>query len=290
MSVEAAEIAQYLTESVKSSPTKTLTGGQLSLLIKVRYLDFDPIQYQAKNLRAFVQEHVPELRIVGKAGMDIRYGLESTPQEGLQQSESVPVVHGAEPLAPLRVLLSTPRVWKTFVSPTSPFRVSVQPTTGQIRVVHVTERTPEDWRTIEPISANVLLEVARDFVSELPQLQQDALAETLNRPKWWLPFFDVLRTLSLKSRWIVFRRRSIVEEFERAMGKLERPMDLEQHATPVVEPRPAPAGTPPPVTVDSKLRSSVARRLALKAVEKMSDSELRSLNLPLGYIIDALNE
>jgi hypothetical protein len=123
---------------------------------------------------------------------------------------------------------------------------------------------------------------AKDFTAELPQSQSAPLVKSLTESKWWIPFFDVLRVLGLKSRWIIYRRRRIVAEFERTLLRVQTTS--------------APAVPTDDVREDGGLQRSrqprgdepLIRRVAVESVQRMTEAELRLLNLPLGYVIDAL--
>jgi hypothetical protein len=259
----------------------------LTFVLKSAHPDFSAAAYSAKNLRAFIRQNVPNLVERGRAGADVVYGLsgssETEPVEQLALFERVPrpISH-----APLDSLLTDPRVWKTFASPQSPWRLFLNRSTGLVKVIAPSDLTPpeNDWSQIPPCPAETLLEVGRDFIATVPESFRAVLEGTLQEKKWWLPFFDVLQGIGLKTKWIAYRRRRIVAEFERTITALIRdfatlpPGDVPHKEIPIDHP-----------PVQPWAGHANIRKLAIEAVTRMTEAELRSLNLPLGYVIDALN-
>ena len=297
---DVADIGILLREAIAKNPTRSLTGHQLKMFVTAQHPDFNAGMYSCKNLREFIKRFVPDLLELGNAGMDVRYGLERPALPPASSvSETVPVTAigvnstvddaqasakaATHPSAPLHILLSNPRVWKTFASPTSPYRILLHDSTGQMRVLGTFDQAPgPDWKVVSPISGETLLAIAKEFVAGLPPDQQEPLTATLDAPKWWLPFFEVLQTIGLKTRWIMFRRRRIAEEFERAVSHTPVAGKTDG-VTPALGPYGEPQQPEPPLL-------SVPKRVTLSAVQKMTDAELRLLHLPLGYILDALIE
>src|SRR5688572_10357634 len=68
-------IARRLVDFVeRSGPT---LGARLGLLANTLFPGFSPRQYACRNLRAFIERHAPELRIVSTTGPDPVYGSAS---------------------------------------------------------------------------------------------------------------------------------------------------------------------------------------------------------------------
>ena len=281
-----ALIVQLLSGNGTPRPIK---GNQLSVVVKTYFPDFDPEKFQCRNLRDFIRKYAADdVMEISKAGMDIVYGLRSV---GQQQPlfQSAPPTDAARPSdqrAPLGQLLQNPRIWKTFASPDTAFRLFLAPSTKQVTVLRPGYNPDPSWIEVPHISAEALLQIAKDFVAELPDFQRTPLTTALDQPRWWIGFYDLVRTLGLKMRWIYFRRRRIAEEFERALPALPtasipalQPQDAER-------PEPAIQRRVQPLT--SALPVSLLKRVAAEVVQRMTDSELRTLNLPLGYVVDAL--
>jgi len=277
------EASTLLVRLLSGSP-RPLKGSELSILAKTSSPEFDPIKFGCRNLRDFIRKNASEeITEVDKAGMDIVYAIRAAEQQPLFQSQVAEPVKPAESRGHLGQLLTNPRIWKTFASPDSPFRLFLVPSDGTIRVLRPGYSLDPSWLEIRRISADKLLQIAKDFISELPESQRASLLSLLDKPSWWIAYFDLVRTLGLKTRWILFRRRRIAEEFERSVPALP---------TVATAAQPTPANqsiaTPVQSLTPAGGAESVMKRIAAEVVHKMTDSELRALNLPLGYVVDVL--
>jgi len=79
---------------------------------------------------------------------------------------------------------------------------------------------------------------------------------------------------------VLFRRRRIAEEFERAVPALPT---VAAPAQPATANQTTPTQSLTPAGGDSPMK-----RIAADVVQRMTDSELRALNLPLGYVVDVM--
>ena len=89
-------------------------------------------------------------------------------------------------------------------------------------------------------------------------------------------------SLGLKSKWIEFRRRRIREEFQRLVGETGISLPVPEHTV-----SPVSALAEPDVRTRLDSIPSV-RQIVSEVVQRMTEPELRALNLPLGYVIDSL--
>jgi hypothetical protein len=280
---EKNEISSYIVRVVASSP-RPLTGHELSILVKTSFPNFSVEQFGCRNLREFIRKYAAnEIIEQGRAGMDIIYAPPLTQQQTLFESKTFARQQvTSDQRGPLQQLLTNPRIWKTFVSPAMPFRLFLNPASGQIRVLRPEFLPDPSWFEIRQMSDEKLLQIAKDFIDTLPEPQRSPLHNLLDKPKWWIPYFELVRTLGLTMRWIQYRRRRIAEEFERSLPTLsttisemsEAPTAPERHSQVVQLP-----------SVDDQFS---IKNIAIAVVQRMSDPELRSLNLPLGYVLDAL--
>jgi len=272
--MEKTTVITYIAKLISEAQPNPITGGQLSARVKVAFPEFNAPQFGCANLRQFIRDNIPDIAEKGKAGMDVIYGLRAEQQSlfGASTAETAPTTDQPTPLGQL---LTNPRIWKTFASPDKPYRLYLLPS-GLIRVFRPEETPDPTWSQIPPISAEALQRIAKEFISELPESQQEMLLKTLEQPRWWFPFFELLGALGQKSKWVFFRRRRIAEEFERSIPKVSAPS-------------PASKALERTTRVEQAERpDSLLRHIASSAVERMTDSELRALNLPLGYVIDVL--
>lgn len=255
---------------------RPLKGSDLSVFLRASLPEFTAQTFGCKNLREFIRRYASEQIVeVGKAGMDVVYSLRSEQQQPLfpQQVPEPKVPHERGPVAQL---LGNPRIWKTFASPENPFQLFLEPRSKRIFVLRPGYIPDRSWLEIPRITADKLLQIGKDFVAELPEYQQTTLAKVLDQPKWWLPFYELLGTLGIRSRWVIYRRRRIADEFVRMLPDVPA-QEYEERPAPM---QLLPERTPTPIPE--------IQRIATAVVQRMTDSELRSLNLPLGYVMDVL--
>jgi len=245
----------------------------LAVLAKTVYPDFRPESFGSRNLRDFIRKNIPDIAEFGPAGMDIGYQLRATREKAKSE---IPTGE----INPVSLQLTTnPRVWKTFTSPDSIFRLFLSPQDGIVRILHPSSKPHPEWREIPKISAEALLLIGRDFTSGLQEPQKSVLEPILQEEKWWIRYFETLQSLGIKSNWIEFRRRRIRDEFHRLVGA-SQPAEL-------------PRGEPiTPLALSSetvaKTQPESIRKVAAEVVQRMTEAELRALTLPLGYVMDSL--
>jgi hypothetical protein len=280
---EINDVASFARKLLRDASPNKLRGGQLSVLLKTNFPDLNLLASGFRNLRDFIAKNVPEVIEVGRAGTDIVYGLREEQQSLFPESREAGGEQAPGQVSLVQQLLDNPKVWRTFASPESPYRLYLVPP-GRLRVLRPADTPEPTWFRVQPISGETLLQIGKDFVSELSEPQRAPLAKCLTETKWWMPFFDAVRDLGLKTRWIIYRRRRIVAEFQRALMDAP-PVVIHQEAPHLVEKLHAAEQPPAPSQT-----GMLARRVALAAVGRMTEAELRALSLPLGYVMDALSQ
>lgn len=279
-------VAETIRQTVRATPTRTLTGGKIWQAVRATYPDFNPSEHAVRNLRDFIRTYVTDINEVSRAGADIVYGFQSaeSQQELFPSGSPERVVQRS-----IGYVLENRQVWKTFTSPSSPWKLFLEPETGQFRVLPPGEPVPgPHWIEVPHCSAEALFRIGQDFIAkEVPESFRPLLSATLEDKKWWLPFFEVLRNVGLGTRWMIFRRPLIVQEFERAVEFVRQ-----QKRAEIVSP--SATSELGSLVVDKGSRqlqpaTTPLRQLVANAISKMSDAELRALNIPLGYVLDALD-
>jgi hypothetical protein len=284
------DVSSFLARLISGS-ARPLKGSELAVFVKTTFPNFSPLQFGCRNLRAFIRQFASEDIVeVSHAGMDVVYGPRPVEQQALFESAPLggaKAGHASDRRGPSQQLLTNPRIWKTFVSPGMPFRLFLVPGSGQVRVLRPEFSPDPAWLEIPRLSGDKLLQIAQSFVSELPESQRGPLAALLETPKWWIDFFETTRTFGLTTRWIAYRRRRIAEEFENALPQvpITAAAPAEEVSAPVLS---APEKQAAPANVLTEPTGSQLKKIAAEVVQRMTDSELRSLNLPLGYVLDAL--
>jgi len=281
-------IASRIVEVIEKSPQKRVTGSELALFLKFTFPGFSPGAYSCLNLRAFVQRFVSGIGQIDRSGGDIVYGLRSQISDQSDKAGTVsPAITATQP----EVGTSAPvdrRIWKTFASPNSFWKLFGHPETGQLTVISPGKPgLPSPWVMISPCPPETHLQIAKDFVAGLlDENQRNVLSQTLSQLRWWDYIFSAAERLGIATNWQVFRRRRLQGEFFRSLQRLGIPLK----SSTVASSRAAEGER----DAESKVSSSAIsaeqrlRRLAIGAVERMSISELRSLNLPLGHVLDEL--
>lgn len=275
---EIPAVVDFLVRTLQQVAPRPLTGSELSLFVGAAHREFNAEALGYRNLRDFIRKRASEIVEVGRAGMDVQYSLKTT-QATLQVQHTPNASSGSVADRALDQLTRDSRAWKTFTSPDSPFRLYLTDQ-GSVRSMHSNSRPLPEWREIQRISPETLRQIGEDFTAGLDDIQKSVLVPTFQEPKWWFPFFDRLQSLGLKYKWVEFRRKRIRDEFKRRieeMGPLPQPQES------------ASALTPPLTDAAMQTQSELSiRKIAADVVQRMTESELRSLNLPLGYVVDSL--
>jgi len=283
---DTGRVTSALVSILQNSPTRKLLGAELSLLLKQREPDFNPFAYGCTNLRQFIRTNVKEVFEAGRSGGDVMYSLlpaqpPTTSTLPQQASTSFPVAAATDPQAGFPV---DSHVWKTFVSPSGPYRLFLNPQTGEFQVLSAYQASPvAPWVQVPPCSPETHLQIAKEFIGGLShEATKQTLLHALDYPTWWTAFFATTRNMGMDSQWVSYRRQRLWQEFKRAIEAVGAT------TTPL---------SPPNVIVPefSRMRQSakrqddsLIRRVAMGAVRRLPVSELRKISLPLGYIIDEI--
>jgi hypothetical protein len=294
---DTSQIAKSISSIVQSSRANGVLGSDLTILVRQRHPEFRPAFHGCRNLREFVKRFVPSVFESGRRGLDVLYStvstqvttsLQSHSQSAASQSPNAESSHpdAEHPVAAARDLEVDAVVWKTYVSPNSPFRLYVNPRSCVARVIETSDPDlAQPWIFIPPCSATKHLEIARRFVDGLPTGEaRNRLEDALQKEVWWLPFFSLARTFDLGRNWAAFRSRHLTAELR---GTLEA---LGVRLPPRGRLRLEGAAVTAAPLADGQRKATLLRRLAQRAVANMPESQLRLLRLPLGYVVDQLDE
>ena len=289
MSASVQDVAEKIATLIEQSPTKTLLGSSLTPLLRLSFPGFKPLDYGSANLRHFVRANVPTVREVRLQGVDIVYGLQSTPNAtGVPHSVEE---ENSSPKSKPRWPFIESRVWRTFTSPSERYQLFGNQLSGELRVVEQGKlRLDPPWTRIPSCSLDEHLGIAKDFISILQDDEhKNSLLSTLNKPGWWNIFLFTAQRLGLARRWNEHRKRRLHEQFLNTIQNKGIPL-LKQRGRSAVS-------SPADNTSSTVSRANSAhiygageslRRIVIGAINRMSLSELRSLNIPLGHIIDEL--
>jgi hypothetical protein len=243
--------------------------------------DFSPLAFGCRNLLDFIYQHVPSVHAIGRSGADVIYACElEGPTGDAPRSPEHDPGHGSR----------TERVqnydaWRTFVSPSSFYRLFGNPQTGELKVFAARQSPPgAPWKQVPPASVDSHREIARDFVATLLAFEpKEELTKILLEETWWGPFLQAARRNGIESEWRGFRHHRLWTEFEKTLKDAGISPELVQNFRKAPTIRHAPAIAQSGVSTDEELR-----RIAISAVKNASVDDLRRIWLPLGVVVDAL--
>lgn len=281
---EVSDVTTLLVRFLKDASPRPVKGSTLAGVVMAQVQDFSPAAFGCKSFGEFVRKYAAnDIAVVDRAGMDVLYGLRSEEQQHLFHAMPPPARLTSQSQGPLGQLRSNRRIWKTFVTPDSSFHLFINPENGQIRCLAEGVSAPAAWKEIPRIPAESLLQFAKEFVdNQTGETARVQLQPILSDSKWWIPFFEMLQTLGLKTRWVMYRRKRIEDEFAKILSTLQV---ADGQNTGVQVQTPAASGHE---DHGQAPREDLTRRVAADVVQRMTDAELRMLNLPLGYVIDAI--
>lgn len=281
---EPDKIVDRVLEVLRELPDRLILGSHLGLQIKTHFPDFNPSAYGCRNLRQFLQLHVPQILETGRSGQDVQYSL----RPASSSVEAIPVedVAGAA-TTETRSTSPTPPVrhdlWKTFVSPIGHYQMYVEPKQHRFQILRQGEPAPPaPWVHVPPCPAKVHVGIAREFLQRLsdPALRS-RLEGALGSGIWWVEFLRISRLEGLDKDWIKFRRARLSEEFERALLAIGVPVSAAAGAW-----SPSTLRTPRPMTGAGLLPDEQLRKALQRVVGRLSQEELRRIWLPVGIVID----
>lgn len=290
MSLEVAAVAAQIVAILQESPNKTLLGSKLSVVLKSRCPEFKPTDYESRTLREFLRTHVPQVYESARQGLDFIYSLAPVPGAPAQDA-IVEAITAAEPSGWKQAAAGRldDALWKTFVSPSSPYRLFVNGPNAEFRVVGIREEAPPSpWVQVPRCSASRHRGIAEDFVASLaPGEAKTRLGQRLSEKIWWIPFFDETRLLGVEKQWLEFRRAALFDELGKTLSSLGVSL------TKVGELRQGQEGSGPGKRLPRESvrfgNAAQLRHLALSVVGRLDESELRELRFRLGDVLDALS-
>jgi hypothetical protein len=273
-------IARRLIEHVELvGPT---LGARLGLLARTLFPGFNPGLYGCRNLRAFIEKHAPDLRVVGKSGPDPLYGRAS----------------GEGSVQPVPLAESAPDLWRVWVSPGAALAIWVNPETGNVAAGSRNERPPVGHIAISPAPLDVHQSLARAFLESIDDgtLRAELAGRLAADGQWWRFWVQALRpNAALLAKWQEHRQRMLGEALKRALNEAGLAEDVAATAYAAI------LGSrrkrPPFVSRYSESTSTFPSGAAapdqeLLIVEyvtaRMSARELRGLSLPLGLTLEAI--
>jgi hypothetical protein len=272
------EIADRIPEILRAAPNSRMVGSQLALQLR-------KFGYSSKHhgrLRDLIEQHVPEVVRIAQSGKDWVYVLR-TPEGCI-----TPAVL-ADTSSPGKITPAEAReIWDAYARPSGNLRLFVEPQSVSFHVISPREPIPGDrWIEIHPCSLADFQSIAYDWVRNIADpVQKQNLTESLlggSGPQ--SPFLAKVRDLNLKDDWERRRRSGILDRLEASLDSAGFPnargwiIGLHQALE-------KPVSTSPRISP----AASSLRRLLISAIRKMPERELRDLQIPAGYLFDAIRD
>lgn len=277
MSVTVQEISSAIRSIVASGGE--LPGSRLAAVLQERQPGWRPADFGARSLREFVAANVTGVVVVGRAGMDVIYGLEGAKGPASPEAALLPPVQ--------------PDFWRIWVSSNSPYVLLVDRTSAVVKAVPRGTSATEDEILLVPPDVDVHRSVAQEFLARVSDGSRARLQEILEQPldRWWQSWVRELRGSSLLSDWNTFRRHAFEGRFRSQLLAAAMSEASSDRVLAEIRQRHLDA----PQRRRSSLHASAERedgedirRVVLEAVRRMSIAELRDLRLPLGVVLDVL--
>lgn len=258
--------------------------------------EFNSGDFGYRNLRQFIQERVPELKIIGSSGGDVVWGLADwNPLPARTVSES-----------------KTDRqdsLWRTWVSPLSRRVIMVNLETSEIEGGPSDAPVEAGTIRIEPLDAQAHRDIAQAFL-DTEHVKDSAVYGALiaaisdPNPDWWRRWNQALHADShafqLWHRYRVEQLRQklhdhlatlnlpkgLSEKVEVTMADSSRPKLAEMKASTTFGRRPDIGRVPAAQSISSV---NSLRTVVLEVIVRMSEEQLRGLMLPAGLLMDVLS-
>lgn len=280
MSASVQEISNTIRDLVAAAGQ--VPGSRLSAALKERASGWAPADFGVRSLREFVAVHVPGVRVVGRSGMDVLYGLagsEPTPSPSLNVDQT---------------LYSEPDFWRIWVSPNSPFALVVNRSGDEITAVRRGDSSaPAGHVFLDPPGIDVHRSVASDFLETTEDDLKTRLAAALEKSTdgWWQAWLRELRGSAHLGNWNMFRRSAFEDRLRERLRAAELGNREIEHVITAIRDRHLAVAlrrrrTSPAVQAVGDV--DVLRRVVIDAVQRMSNTELRDLRLPIGIVLDVL--
>jgi hypothetical protein len=281
---QLTKIVNRIVDIANAADGKTILGVRLGAALKATFPNFSPPVYQCKNLRQFVKKHVPALKENNYSGNDILYAVIEIGPTSPPSAASAPEADD-EPATILGLPVDSVS-WKAFSNPGYPLVVIANPSTSEVKTVGEKEITPAGWLRIPKLTSQDLRSIAEQFVSGLSEPARATLTAILAQTRWYVTFFQAAQRHGHGPAWSKFKRKELVARFSSALEKngINLPLSpIEEPAQTIRASRRPPAALQRFQIHDDELRDLVTRLAATLPVD-----ELRSIRMPIGFVLDAL--
>lgn len=248
-----------------------ILGAHLASLIKQRQPDWDVHSFGCTSLSSFIAQHVRSVYVSGRSGMDYIY-------------KKVPEGEASDAVA-------TANFWRAWVSPYGRYVLAIDPSSGKVKALPRNASTPSGHLRLEPPTVQAHQELALEFLSQSGADPDGKIAALVlpDKPTWWQAWYAALRKAGLAPKWNAFRRNRMQQLLLQAIGVLPLEQKVKDLAFEEIRSADAIAIKHTAAKAIDPADSLVqARAVAIRAIEQMSEQELRELRLPFGVILDVM--
>lgn len=251
-----------------------ILGSKLAMDLKAAIPDWSAEDFGARSLRDFIVSNVDGVFVAGRSGMDVVYST-SPPKDGQPAGAAK-----AEPAAD---------AWRAWVSPNSPFALAFNTANGNTVLIKRAESVPEGHVRIEPTTVEEHRAIARDFLGSVAEPARDTLRAIVDSPdeQWWRRWLAELEKMGDLATWNTFRHERLRELLKARLDAsgLDETARITAAGTVAQsrQPRSRKRSRTPQTRND-------VRAIVAAVIEKMSEEDLRDLKLPVGLVLDVLDE
>jgi len=277
------EIVSVAVDAARRRPV--VLGSYLGYAIKSKFPNVN-LKVQFGSLRQFVEKNCSgRIAWIGKHGLDDEYRCEeaSTPASS--------------------VAVASARFWSVFSDPRLSETLWIRCDTGDLSIAPQTHSESQPWAKIEPLSVDDHRKIVTDFLQNIEPANRPSFEAIAKTPDFWSPWSRELRTHEngkYQEAWLRFRIEQIASGFKdraisagaqdkataAAIAVLEASRKDLRKARTGFEPRRA--QYPYPTQLGGASSGSSLQDVAVSAITRMSEDELRSLWLPVGLVTDAI--
>ena len=281
------EIAAFIVEYVRAA--QRISGARLGYELSSRVAGF---RQRFGALRTFVQKYCSGQVAVFPAselGGDVFYAPASSPT-----AAEAPTA----PTSTAPALDAQDSAWRAFTAPNSVSRLCINRESADFRVRPKTDPEPlAPWLAVPSATPDDHRQIASDFLAQIAAEDRGAFEEITKLPHFWPSWVTKILTFQqgrYKKQWAEFRFNKLCDLYlarlksiglgeELAAESLRRLKALKSASRKLAQV----TASQPSATSPSTLS---IRKLAIAALEAMSEDELRQIWLPLGSLADVIGK
>ncbi|MEB1182509.1 hypothetical protein VDP30_14090 [Xanthomonas campestris pv. campestris] len=248
-----------------------ISGAELTRRLRERWPQWTPLALESKTLRAFIVDNLPGVGVVGRRGLDPVYG----------------VVSASTPAS------KDENLWRIWSSPGSPYALTLSPRDGRLEAIERDGVSSEGLVKLNAPTAEGHRQIARDFLVHQFQGASSEMEPLIsNRVHWWQQWMKEVKKRGLSASWGQFRFHRLLALFRSELANHGVEAEVEDSA--IIQLRGSMTPDGPEMRISEPLAASDSlsqlRQIAISAIEKMSEEQLRGMKVPLGSVLDALKQ